>query len=361
MTGALQRPGVGLTRLRRRLRDAVWEAAPALAWRALHPLARQAFLESSPPPALTLHAYVARDGRPGVVREVPARPGAAGEPVILLSTLGVGPDVFRCGVAPTLVDRLVDAGLSVWLLEHRVGSHDATADVDGAAEADLPAAVELVLASTGYGRVHVVGHGLGGLVALAWASRHAGAGLASLVVLGAPVRATAPSAWAARVVRWSKALPGRWTVPTRALARWAAVVAGDHPRLRAGLMHAGEDVPVALLHQLAAWWSAGALVDRGGALEYGHGLARIDAPLLVGAGEGDVLCPAASALAVLDVWRRGPTSRLPLPDGFDHLDVVLHPEAGDLVHQPLVAWLVRQRARAWRGEVTELGAGRRQP
>ncbi|MCB9665646.1 MAG: alpha/beta fold hydrolase [Alphaproteobacteria bacterium] len=355
MAGALQRPGAGLRRLRRRFVDAVRDAAPALAWRALNPLAREAFLAAPPPPPLTRHAYTARDGRTGVVRQVPLRPGASGEPVVLLSTLGVGPDVFRCGPAPTLVDRLAEAGFGVWLVEHRVGEGDHPGDVDGAAEADLPAALALVAERSGYGRVHVVGHGLGGLIALAWASRWGAERLASLAVLGAPVRAVPPSAWAARVVRWSRAIPGSWTVPGRALARWTAVVRGEGAPRRSGLVHAGQDVPVALLHQLAAWWAAGALVDRGGSLEYGHGLARLAAPLLVGAGSGDALCPEASALAVVDAWRGGQVSRLPLPADFDHLDTALHPRAGEEVHAPLVAWLVRQRARAWREDITELG------
>ena len=53
---------------------------------------------------------------------------------------------------------------------------------------DLPAVVDAVLGRSGAARVHLVGHGFGGQLALGWMAREGDAQVASLTTLSAPVR-----------------------------------------------------------------------------------------------------------------------------------------------------------------------------
>src|SRR5690606_29640492 len=165
------------------------------------------------------------DGWHAPVLHLPARPGGAGEPVLVAHGLGVVGDVFRYGRGPTLAQRLSAAGFSVYLLAHRADREGlppadgarAAVSFDDLVERDLPAAVERVLGHAGYPRVHVVGFGLGGQLALVHAARRP-ASLASVVAVGSPVRFPRSRSGLRLGARLLGLLPAHWHLPLRAAA-----------------------------------------------------------------------------------------------------------------------------------------------
>ena len=300
---------------------------------------------------------------------MPAAPGSPGEPLILAHALGLHPDAFRLGGVGTLAHALSRAGFTVYLLAHR-GDRDALPpdgarpfDFDAVLRRDVPAAVARVREHAGFPRVHWVGHGLGGQLGLAWASRTAGEHLASLVAVGAPTRFEPGAARSEirRLTRAAELLPRGWSLPARALA-WSAVpwvdAASDvlgqvqpgsahAPRLRGVLTYATEDLPVGLLRQVSRWQRTGTWSDRTGLVDYAEALADARGPLLVVCGPDDRLCPPDAALWAAARWG-GSAESLLLPAGLGHLDALVGTDAAEHVHKPLVRWLSGVRRRAWR-------------
>jgi pimeloyl-ACP methyl ester carboxylesterase len=339
--------------------DELVERAPRWMWRSLHPLARERFDEGGAPPALDRLDVVTDDGWRLPVGVVEPCPGGAGEPVLLLHSLGLGPDSFRYGRATTLVERLRRRGFACYLPVWR-GDREATpprpgagATFSGVVEHDLPAIVAAVAGRARARRVLVVGHGLGGLAALAWAAVHGTGALAGMVTLSAPVLFPSLPPLARVGLGLAARMPA--PVPSRRLARLAAVwmepsrglaVGAPGPRLRGGLVHAAEDIPVGLLDQLVTWCDAGALVDATGLREYGAALRGATAPLLLLSSEGDRWCPPDRVQPLADVWG-GALTHHAVEGDLGHLELLLHPEADRRVFRPVSEWLDSVRARCW--------------
>lgn len=331
------------------------DAAPKVMWHALHPSCREP-LREAPPPEVERLVWASDDGWEGSIRHVPALPGAPGEAVLLLHTLGLGPDVFRVGGARSLVATLRGSGFACYLPAWR-GDREASAVATGAgpvgfdqvAGLDLPAIVAQVRAHARVDRVLVVGHGLGALAALAWVAREGDGALAGLVALGAPVAFPALSPMVRAGLRAVARVRPDLELPVRGVARVAALLEepGGLDR-RTAMFVAMEDVPVGMLDQIVTWCAEGALVDSTGTREIGLALARAQAPLLVGAAPNDPWCPVERARPLLDLWPGA--TWLGLPEGCGHLDLLVHAGACEGVHAPVTAWLQRHRGRAYRVE-----------
>lgn len=352
----------------RALADVLRRHAPSLLWRALHPLQRSSFAEGAPLPPAERADVCTVDGWQLPVFALPMRPGASGEPVLLLHTLGLGPDAFRYGREGTLAAELIAGGFRVYTAcvrgdrESVPAAPRAPVRFDEMATYDLPALVSAVLDHARASRCHVVGHGFGGQLALGWVARCGDAPLASLAVLSSPVRFAGGQAALGPSWQVSRLLPSHLRAPTRRLARLAAPWlnpggeqgsrgADPGPRLRGALCEATEDIPAGLVRQLLTWYREGALVDGEGVLDYGVALRAARAPLWVGVAPDDTWCPPDAVLPLLGLWGEAPVEVHECPAGFGHLDLLLHPDARAQVFAPLVGWLARQRARAWSREL----------
>lgn len=336
-----------------------------LTWRARHPADRDRFAEAPPAPLATAAWYATEDGVRAPLPIVPARPGGAGEPVLLAHALGVGADGFRLGsdgtgrgADATLAGALAERGFRVYLLTHR-GDRAALApagvplDFDAILERDLPAALERVRADSGYPRVHLVGHGLGGQLALAWGARDGD--VATVTAIAAPVAFR--RGWSAAAA--AHLLPAGWPVPVRWLARLAApflgpdelggaLTTGASPgsRVRGAAHHSAEDLPLGLVRQLESWTRTGAWTSRGGVVDWLETLAGARCPLHVVHGVEDRVCPPTSAVGALERWGGADRTALAV-DGYGHLDAILGQDAPGRVFAPVADWLDARRRLAW--------------
>ena len=224
--------------------------------------------------------------------------------------LGMSADHLRYGSGPTLAGALRRAGFTVYLWTHRGDAEaippDARArsevDFDRILERDLPAAVDRVCADADHPRLHLVGHGLGGQLAMCWAAGRPDA-LGAVVAIASPVRFTAASL-ARRTARALSLLPARWRIPLRAAARLSTPflddaglgpVAGDlhsrGARVRGGLAYASEDLPVRLLSEVLDWHREGSLVTGRRHRPGGDLLGRGGGSARGGGGRGCALSP----------------------------------------------------------------------
>jgi pimeloyl-ACP methyl ester carboxylesterase len=361
MSALPDRRRLGLVPAARSVASSVARAAAVAAWRTLNPSQREPYTEAEAPTPLTRMEYRAPDGWRCSLRFFPPCPGGGGEPVVLAHALGMDADVFRYGAGPSLVSRLSEAGFSVYLFGHR-GDADAVPPganrgfcFDDLVELDLAAAVGVVAQHAEFPRVHLIGHGLGGQMALALATRRA-AEVASVVALSTPV--CFPDAPAAsKSMGWmADNLPPHWRIPVRALGPVVAPwIDAEHPgwlratppsRVRGLLHHGVEDLPVALLAQASRWLSSGVFCDRAGALDYLEASVDAQAPLLLGVGRGDPWAPPHRVLPLGDRWG-GEWEILEFPDHYGHLDPVTASDADQHVFGPVIEWLVERRRLAW--------------
>lgn len=331
----------------------------------MHPASRQRYTHGAPEPLRRTYVET-KDGWRLPLFHVAPVAGGAGEPVLLLHTLGIGPDAFRYGPEGNLVKRLTEAGFSVYLGSYR-GDHEAVAPpsaeaccFDDVVDFDMEAMVDAVLEHSGYAKVFLLGHGLGGQAALGWIGRFGDGRVAATAVLSAPVAFdTAPKA-VQRILRTSTALPAAWRWKTDIVGKIAAAfVELDHERglskadaslgsrLRGVLTYATEDIPVGMLQQMQTWFRAGALVGHHGLHDYGVALGQASTDLWVGVGVGDTWAPPEWSLPVRALWGGKEVTTQWYPDSFGHLDVVLHPDADAQLFAPLRDWLVDRRRKAW--------------
>jgi len=332
--------------------------AGAALWRLFHPHGREPYVEAPAPVPVRRLYYTTADGWSAPLFRLDPRGDAAGEPVVVVHGLGFGPDAWRYG-GGSLGARLVDGGFSPFLSTVRT-SREAVPPpgrvdlrVEDVVAHDLPAALDQVAADTGYPRVHVVAHGLAGVLALAAAARRPSS-LASVVVLGAPLRFPR-SATAARFSHHlAQLLPRDAEVPVRALLRLGVLLdpelfglsrSAPAPRVRGAARCAGEDVGVPWLRTVARWWRDGSASLYDGLVEVSDQLRDADVPLLVVTGTDDLVCPPAAGEVALASWGHPDAAAVQVDGG--HLDLIL----GDAAAGHVVEWLSARRRQSWDQQV----------
>lgn len=118
-----------------------------------------------------------------------------GEPVLFVHGLSTNQHNLTSPAGDSFVDYLVERGYDCWTVDLR-GTRSSTppferrrteATLDGQLLYDIPAAIKHIRQSTGYARVHWVGHSMGGLLLYAYAQDFGEEYIASGVTLGTPV------------------------------------------------------------------------------------------------------------------------------------------------------------------------------
>lgn len=324
---------------------AVGDAALAWTWRMLEPGVRSTFLRADRRPLSRLN-YRTDDGWSADLFVVPAAVSGGGEPVLLAHGLGGSHRDFVLDAERSLASFLSAAGFSVYILEHRgdpssVPPADAAPfSVDDIATRDLPAAIDAILAHSGYDRCLFVGAGLGAQAyclanALGGEDRVAGACLiAPAVVFPRPETMLR----AAGLV--SQVLPRGWNLPARRLQQLATpfIHEGadlgspdtDPALLRGRLRHASGDLSAGVAAQVARWWLNGSLCDQTGRLDVVRAMRPL--PLQIFIPDADPACPAG---ACDPLFERQNAQRIDLKLGWGHLDPLLGERAPTAVYAPI--------------------------
>lgn len=299
-------------------------------------------------------------------------------PVLLLP--GFSSNRFTFGVRrehslPTVLNA---AQRDVWICELRgarssrwLGNGRPTIDVDAKLLVDLPAVLDHIQQHTGAGHVDLIGHSLGGLIALLAAGGPETGRIARVVTLATPgtfkgivgaFESSGPlfRGLARGVERVARRLGGisvaslaktRGPLPHLfALQRHFLPGACDSRVRRLYLDHAVEAVHGPELAQLTRWVREGVISDRRGrSLE--HHLEAVRIPALVICGSRDRVSPEANAYAVYSKIRSDDKDFMAISResgaarDYAHADLLLADTARTDVHEPIVRWLAsRDRA-----------------
>lgn len=329
---------------------------------------------------ITYHEHVVptSDGwRLTLFRSPPRGPRALGgglPPVLLVP--GAGANRFTFGLAPerSLAAVLNAQGRDVWLAELR-GSRSSqgpggrgTVSLCLKLEIDLPAILDAIRLATGHAKVDIVGHSIGGLLAMLAAGGPEAHRIGRVVTLAAPgtfkgfVGGDDPGRMVGPVVRGIargvEAVAGRFD--RFVIAPWAKT-RGPIPHLvsfqrhflpgsldmaarRLYLDHCVEDMPGGDIAQVARWIREGRLTTRGGE-DLDARLAAVTQPILALASPRDKVVPLA--LVTAGFSRLGSADKQLLLVGRDaghgrdyaHADVLLAPSAVLDVLVPIAQWL----------------------
>lgn len=306
----------------------------------------------------------------------PRRVDPDARPVLLLPGAGANRFTFGLRAERSLAALLNARGVDVWLAELR-GARTSAPVRHGPLHArpavslclklehDLPALVEAVRGATGARRVDLVGHSLGGLLAMLAAGGPLADVIGRVVTISAPgtfkgfVGGDEPGLVLRGVARGVEALAGgldkvivapfartRGPIPHLvSFQRHFLPGALDAADRRLYLDHCVEDLPGGDLAQLARWVRRGRLEDRHGRL-LEHHLAAVRAPVLAVASPRDRIIPEALVRAGVDALGTA-DKRLMLVGrehghrrDYAHADILLAPSAVADVLEPLAAWLV---------------------
>lgn len=300
----------------------------------------------------------------------------SGEPVFLLHGAGVNHKNFTEPEGACLIDELVARGYDCWAMDMRVCQSAKPAferkreeaTLDDVLLYDIPAAIRYIRKSTSYGRVHWVGHSLGGMLLYAYLQHWGSDLLASGTTLGSPLGFQGTNIRIKRLPWITRNHPREITNVFRALIPFLYYTGARtilfpinarnlHPRLGPGnLFHVIEDPMPGAMDQLLQWASTRTWKMLDGKLDVIAGFKTMDLPLFTLFAPRDPFVPADTAKPFFD--------SLPNPDkrfvmlskesgcqnDYDHCDMAFGVDGPRAVFEPIARWIeahpISERVRA---------------
>jgi len=317
-----------------------------------------------------LHYVTCDDGWRVALRRYRGALELAEHPIVLCHGLGGTHGTMDFEPDRSLAAYLNGLGFEVWNMELRgvgVSSRPTLFSrrrwsilFEDYVDLDVPAVLRHILQETGAGRVHWVGHGLGGLIGYAFAQGPGAPLLASVTGIGAPCRLRPPAGVRA-LVPFASVLALAPFVPTRLLARALAPFYFHGPlgdlafradnldpvTARRMWANAFDDVPSTLLRQLARWVVVGDCVADEDDRNFTRAMGAITTPLLAISGDRDLVAPPSTARYVvehassakkawLNLGGEGAGAELP---ACGHLDLVFGRHAVAHVFPRVAGWI----------------------
>jgi polyhydroxyalkanoate synthase subunit PhaC len=311
----------------------------------------------------------------GALREVFHYPPAPdvrdeGDPVLLVTPLAAPAFCYDLRRGCSLVEHLVESGRPTYLVEYgEVSFQDRDLGIERWVDEVVPAAVRDVSAHAGGRPVHLVGWSLGGTFSLLAAAADAGLPIASILVLGSPFDVREVPLVAPRrplldltdrfgalnrltravggapvpLVRWAFELSTVQKLVTKPLAIAGHLDDGDYLAQLEAVDRFAEHMTAyrgrtfgQLYHRLLG---GDAFVD--GTFDLGDrivSVADITVPVLVFAGAGDGIAPAASVKALVPLLTRSREVRFEIVPG-GHLGMLTGREARTSTWPLVDAWV----------------------
>jgi pimeloyl-ACP methyl ester carboxylesterase len=297
---------------------------------------------------------------------------ARGLPIVLVHGLAMNRLSLDLTDETSLARHLAAAGHDTWVVEFRgrgLGSrprlfsrYDYDWSFDEYVEQDLPAALAAVRRATGARELHLVGHSLGGMALYALLARPELAGpVRSVVTLGAPAtfkfQKRYLAAWPIRNLRFLR---------LRFLMRLFAPLAGYWHPTGLGLMHLPENISGEVLRrfmvnasanlareellQLGDWIKHDAFRSIDHRRDYRAELEKVRAPVLLVAGNKDLLAPPNAVKHAHDALGSSEKKLVVASRGhgdeanYGHLDLVMGLSAAKDVFPLVEAWVAKWEA-----------------
>lgn len=291
---------------------------------------------------------------------------STGEPVLFVHGAMVNHHNFTMPRGACLIDYLAARGFDCWAVDLR-GTRSsvppferahADATMDDHLLLDLPAVLRHIRKTTGYDRVHWIGHSMGGMLLYAYCLEHGDEHIASAVTLGAPcgfegVDLHVPG-FITRAVRRNPALCGkvaRGAMPIAFMLRLSSRYMPTNPRNMHPDMTVGdifntiEDPLHRIVEDLLHWMKSKTWRMKGGQLDVLAGLPTLRVPLLAVFGTQDPYTPLDTAKKFFDALAAPDKEMLVLgkaqgcEEEYNHCDLAFGKDVERVLDAPVLKWL----------------------
>lgn len=295
-----------------------------------------------------------------------------GQPVLLIHGANSNQYNFTVPEGLSLVDFLVERGYDCWTIDLR-GCRSSVAPferdrsqitTDDFLNDDIPTAIRYVQEQTGYARLHLVGHSLGGMLIYAYALKFGTSSIASAVTLGAPLgfegisRQRPPILF--KIVGMHPPLSGaivRGLVPLFSALRLSTRVFPTNMRNVARTMNSGhffrmiEDPLPGVLEDFSRWINyPGWRMDKGN-LNVLEGLSSLDFPLFALYAPLDPFVPISKATEFFEALPSADKRLLicskekGFRSDYNHCDLAFSHDGAREIFGPMARWFETHSSR----------------
>ncbi len=288
-----------------------------------------------------------------------------GEPILFVHGFNSNQHNFTCPDGKSMVDYLSGRGYDCWTVDLRGCRSSmapfehtlADASMDDYVMQDLPAVIQFIRKTTGYAKVHWVGHSMGGMLLYAYELVHGPEWIASGVTLGGPVgfegaKAHVPAPIAAFAGAFPKVAGNilRGFVPFvrligSGLFLYPVTVRNVHPEMNTGhFISMLEDPLPKVLKEIAFSLNKKVFRINKDTVDVIEGLPRLRVPLLAIYAPKDPFAPPERGQDFLRQLPHGDKKILVLSkengcaEDYDHVDLVMSREGVREVFEPMRQW-----------------------
>jgi len=300
----------------------------------------------------------------------------SGEPVLLVHGAGANHHNFTIPEGACLIDHLVERGFDCWAVDLRLTGtaqppferKREDASIDDCLLYDLPAVIRHIRQQTSYGRIHWIGHSLGGMLLYAYAQHFGTSHIASGTTLGSPIGFIDAKLKVGRIPGFVLRNPNTCGIILRAVAPillllklptslFPVNMRNLHPRINAGhFYNTLQDPMPKMILALAHWAKTKTWRMLDDKLDVLAGLPGMDFPLLAIFAPRDPFVDPGHArrffdsLAATDKRFMMMSRENGCQNDYDHCDLAFAPDSTKVIFTPITEWLtqhpIEERTRA---------------
>ena len=297
-------------------------------------------------------------------------PGA-GPPVLVIHGIASNHRSWDLTKERSIADVLQVTGFDTWLIDLR-GHGEAMVLTNGAKQRygwsiddygahDLRAAIQHIQQVRGGGKVALVGHSMGGMVAAAYHGHHGDDAVSALVIVGSPIEFSERdfmmnigdlamkmgSVWRSLAMHTGAEILGQ--IPGPVPLHGEGILFNPKnlaPEIRT-LMLQNVVSPVSRdeMKQFSQIFKHGKFISADGTIDYGMALSTMNSPLLAISGGSDKIVPPdrvspwVDAVATTDTTYIEASMEHGFSADYGHLDLIMGDAARHEIHEPIRQWL----------------------